>query len=74
MSDAYSEIMDKLTALGLHDEAFSLGMLGFEARRMRKALDDLAADAWEADSEVEIVHVPPRPCRFVPTVVIGGRA
>jgi hypothetical protein len=72
---AYAEIVDRLTALGLHEEANSVGILGMEAQRMRRALDELAADAWE---DAQIVHVPPRTrvvdLRRALYVVEGGRA
>jgi hypothetical protein len=82
MKDAYTAIMDRLDDLAmqapsiefaLKDLILSVGFLGVEARRMRRTLDELAADAWEDANSTEIVHVPPRTRRFVPTVVIGGR-
>jgi regulator of replication initiation timing len=56
MSDAYTRIMDRLSELSkdapdiefaLKDVVLSIGFLGLESRRMRRALDELAADAWE---------------------------
>jgi hypothetical protein len=71
MSDAYTLIMDELDRLmkkapqiefALKDIVLSVGFLGVEARRMRRALDELAADAWEDQNltEAQIVHIPPR--------------
>jgi hypothetical protein len=72
---AYAEIVDRLTALGLHEEAVSVGILGMEAQRMRRTLDEIAGDAWE---DAQIVHVPPRArvvdLRRALYVVEGGRA
>lgn len=47
MQGDYAKIIDRLTELGLHDEAFSIGMLGLEARRMRRTIDEIVGDAWE---------------------------
>ena len=47
MQGDYAAIIDRLTELGLHDEAFSVGMLGLEARRMRRTIDEIVGDAWE---------------------------
>jgi hypothetical protein len=71
MSDPYSAIMNELEGLvkkapqiefALKDIVLSVGFLGVEARRMRRALDELAADAWEDQNltDAQIVHIPPR--------------
>ena len=67
MRDPYSLIMDDLNKFTdrvpeLRDIVLSVGFLGLEAKRMRRALDEIAINAWEdanmAESEiVDISHV-----------------
>jgi hypothetical protein len=73
MQGDYAKIIDRLTELGLHEEAFSVGVLGLEAKRMRITLDEIAADAWE-DANLTELQIQRKEKRFVPTVIYGGRA
>lgn len=73
MIDTYAALIDRLTNLGLHEEAFSLGILSLEAKRMRTTLDEIAADAWE-DTNLTEAQIQRKEKRFVPTVIYGGRA
>jgi hypothetical protein len=65
----YSPIIDRLTGLGLIEEAFSVGLLVLEADRARMeatkaqlALDEIVQNEREqaALAEAEIVRIPPR--------------
>jgi hypothetical protein len=62
--DPYSLIMDELNRFTnqvpeLRDIVLSVGFLGLEAKRMRRALDEIAINAWEDANmrESEIVDI-----------------
>jgi hypothetical protein len=76
----HEAIAKYLRELGMIELAFSVDMLGKrqsdlqrENARQRLTLDEIAANSQEDEMLAAVSRIPHRR-RFVPTVVIGGRA